>query len=141
MSVVFRLSIVGAIGASGIALWRGYVAAIDLTDNVATATRSYECAARVNDARLIEAQNAFGNINIGKAPFWCSSRDFYVSMPELQSVREGTFRYRSDPINYVDWVSALESAVTAFLMMNLVGLSAVALAKVVRWVLKPLLSG
>ncbi|WP_144340136.1 hypothetical protein [Sinorhizobium sp. BJ1] len=91
----------------------------------------YECAARLDDPSLLAARNEFGNINVRK--FFCSDRDFFVSMPEIADVRAGKMDF-STSLPAFDLVNTVVASVFGFLASITISAAALMIVVVVRWV-------
>jgi hypothetical protein len=98
---------------------------------------AYECAAKHRDEDLLKARAGTGNINIRGGPFYCSDRDFWVAMYEIEQVRNGTMVY-STPLPKFDWRSTAASAAIGFVGTTLLALVIAGIILTARWVLMPL---
>ena len=133
-----RLSIVVGIG---FAAWDAYWRFHESVENDARASQmkiSYECAARHRDEVLMKARaaTAQGNINIKGSPFYCSNRDFWVAMHEIDMVRNGTMIYSTARPKF-DWTSTAAAAAIGFVGTNLLALIMAGVVLTARWVLRP----
>lgn len=132
-----RLSaIVGVCFAAWDAYWRFHESAESDT-RAAQMKTSYECAAKHRDEDLLKARAGTGNINIRGRPFYCSDRDFWVAMYEIEKVRDGTMVY-STPLPKIDWKSTTAAAAIGFVGTILLALVIAGIVLTARWVLRPL---
>ena len=138
LRVGFRLSLVVATLCGLADAFRRYSEAVEEHQLNFTRRLSYECAARVQDERLLKARNDFGNINVAGAPFHCSTRDhFWVAMYEIEQVRKGAMDF-STARPWFRWQSTAAASTFGFVATNLAALALVGCAIVLRWIVRPI---
>lgn len=126
-----RLAPVVGLAAAGWHLWSvmdRYQEDVDAQFAMRTA---YECAARQSSETLEARQNAYGNINV--RDLCLPGRDFIVSWPEVEQVRQGTMTFETTYQPF-DWQGAaiMGIAWAALTLLTLLAiLSAIAVA---RWI-------
>lgn len=125
-----RLSVVVGLVAAGWHAWTVFQRYNADATGWAETRFAYECAARLPTETLWPDSTDTANKNIRG---YCSDRDFYVSMGELQMVREGTLKFEalSKPTDWegAAFVGALWMAATMLATILILSLFAL-----VRWV-------
>lgn len=126
-----RLSLFIGVAMSGLKVWQDYSNyQVDVKISQET-ERGYQCAARLEDAVLLAAENAYGAINVRQ--FGCSDRAFFVRMDEIKEVRSGTmtFSVYSRPFN-ID--AAIFSFFAGMLISVIVTGTALGTVNLARWI-------
>lgn len=88
-----RLSVVVGLASASWHAWTVFSRYTDDIDQWQRMRFVYECAARIDDAKLQEHTNEFGNINV--QPLFCADQEFLVSMKEIKRVRNGTMDFHT----------------------------------------------
>lgn len=126
-----RLSVMVALLFAGIDAYGSHQLYQAELSNKFESEMGYKCAARIDDAALLQAANEYGNINIKQ--FSCTGHDFYVSMQEVADVRSGKlpFTVYSKPF-YADRTAA--AGVAGFVVSTLVVSLLLGSIAAARWI-------
>ena len=139
LKFVFRLSIVVAVGAGAIDAYNWYKDAHEERRRNAERRLAYECAAKARDDDLLKARNEYGNINVRVAPFFCTERDLWVGMNEIEPMRKGTLDFPSATTPWFSWYSTAIAAAIGFVATYLIGFTIAGMWMILRWVVSPFL--
>ena len=137
LAIVFRLSLVASVGFGLYDAYRTLVAWDAERLKSINGQLRLECAANISDDWLAQNKNEFGNIDV--API-CGpgsyGEDFITNMQEINETRSGKSIFAE--INWrkpYDLTSSTVAAIGAFLAVNFLGMAALGLFLLSRWII------
>lgn len=132
---MFRLSIVVALAAAAFSMLQTYNHFVRDQAVHTAMVLTLKCGARLDRSLLLDAQNEFGNIDLGK--LGCSDKQFFASVQEIDDAWNGKLddygRTVYRPLNLED---AAMLATIAFVLTNLLGLFALLCQGILRWLVR-----
>lgn len=126
-----RLSVVVGLVAAGWHAWSVWERYRSDVDSSVRREITYRCAARQSEETLKPRMNEMGNINVNK--LCTAGDDFFVSLAELEKVRDGTMDFGpySRP---VDWPGTAITGIFWTLATIITTIALVGFIQMIRWV-------
>jgi hypothetical protein len=130
----FRLSLIAAAAIFLYGVWSAFLKAGDESYRAHELWTTLRCGERLPKEDLSQYTNEYGNFDLGK--LGCSHRTFRANRHEIETALTQTDPGPSRRAQELNWQLQRAGATTliAFLTINFLGLSAVGLIYVARWV-------